>query len=117
MTDQIETENFSVVTIPIQRCLLVYHKKKGENYLSRTRYSTSMLITDLSMKECRIHLAKGILNPEINAAIMALVKKMGYERAQFEVPEGAVATRHAKFIKNADGLDRYLVEISESEQG
>jgi hypothetical protein len=71
-----------------------------------------MLLTDLGCNECRLHLASGVLNDEINGLVMELVQSMGFERIQFEVPEGTSASRHAMYEKTVDGLDRYVVELN-----
>ena len=96
---------------PLTQVLHIYDADKSESAAGRTRYTTSMLLTDLGLKECRIHLAEGELNDEINLGVFKLLKAQGYVQAQLEVPAGTNATRLGKYSHTRDGLDRYIVEI------
>jgi len=96
---------------PLQRVIKFYDSEKGESAEGRTRYTTSMLFTDLGLKECRIHLVQGHLNDHMNRQLFHWVKSQGYKRAQFEVPTGTPASRLATYEKTVDGLDHYTVDL------
>ncbi len=103
---------YEIGVTALQRSLQIYDSAMGESLADKTRYSTSMLLTDLGCNECRLHLVSGVLNDEINGLVMELVRSLGFERIQFEVPEGSNASRHAMYDKTVDGLDRYVVELN-----
>jgi len=109
--EYLATENYELVLYPLIRSILIYDRQNGESVDQKTRYSTSMLITDLGLGECRLHSVTGVLNQEINQAMFEFVRGLGYKRAQFEVPAGTAASRLATYQKTADGLDRYTVEL------
>ena len=96
---------------PRQYELRIYDSAKGESAAGRTNYTTSMLIDDLGMRECRLSLAHGELSNEINVGIIKALKALEFEQAQLEVPAGTKATRHATFVRTCDGLDRYIFEV------
>jgi hypothetical protein len=82
---------------------------KGKKY--GDRYANSMLLTNLSMGEVRIHFTQGKLDDEINKNIGVICRKMGYKKAQMEVPTGTPCTRYAKFEYSDGVLDRYTVDL------
>lgn len=96
---------------PLVRTIQLFDTEKGESKEGRTRYSCSMLLTDLGLKECRVHFVQGVLTPEINDIVFQKVKSLGYVKAQMEVPEGTTCTRMAKYQYTRDGLDRYTVDL------
>jgi len=96
---------------PLTQVLHIYDSAKGESAAGRTRYTTSMMVTDLGLRECRLHLVQGELNDEINLGVGNVLKSLGYERGQLEVPAGTKATRHAIFVRSCDGLDRYILRL------
>lgn len=96
---------------PLQQIVHIYDKAKGESSAGKTRYTTSLLISDLGLKECRLHLVQGELNKEINLGIYNVLKALDYVQAQLEVPEGTPATGLGVYSHTRDGLDRYIVEI------
>lgn len=102
---------WSIIFKPLVSTVQIYSEKKGQSYAGKTPYTTSMLITDLGLGDCRISLANGELNPDINRGVYRLAKKLGYRRATLEVPEGTTATRMGKYVCTRDGLDRYTVDI------
>lgn len=104
-------KEYEVTVEPLQQTLKIYETSKGESCEGRTRYSVSMLISSLGLKECRVHLVQGELTHEINTLVFKRVKELGFERAQFEVPHGTPASRFATFVKTVDGLDRYIVDL------
>lgn len=104
-------EDYEVTVEPLQQTLKIYNKSKGQSSKGKTRYLVSMLITSLGLKECRVHLVQGELSHEINLIVFQEVKKLGFDKAQFEVPTGTPASRFAKYIKTVDGLDRYEVDL------
>lgn len=103
------TESYELVLYPLIRSILIYDRNNGESADQKTRYSTSMLITDLGLGECRLHSVTGVLNQEINQAMFGFIRGLGYSKVQFEVPAGTTASRLATYEKTADGLDRYTV--------
>lgn len=102
---------WSIIYKPLISTVQIYSDEKGQSYAGKTAYTTSMLLTDLGMGDCRISLANGELNVDINRGIYRLAKKLGFKRATIEVPEGTKATRMGTFVCNRDGLDRYTVDI------
>lgn len=96
---------------PLVRTIQLFDTDKGESKDRRTRYSCSMLLTDLGLKECRVHFVQGTLTPEINEIVFNTVKDLGYVKAQMEVPEGTPCTRMAEYQYTRDGLDRYIVDL------
>lgn len=102
-----------ISTTPIIRSIKVFDTDKGQSISGRTRYECEMLLTDLACGECRLHSVNGKLTNEINEQVIALCKDLGYRRIQFEVPAGTNASRHAKFQYSHDGLDRYVIELTE----
>lgn len=102
---------FEMAVEPLQRVIKFYDTSKGESVDGRTRYSTSLLFTDLGLRECRLHMVQGVLTDEINRQLFLWVRSQGYLKAQFEVPAGTRASRIAMYEKTVDGLDRYVVML------
>ena len=72
-----------------------------------------MLLTDLGLKECRVHFVSGELNHDINKMVFRKVKELGYVMAQMEVPEGTPASRFGEYQYTRNGLDRYKVNLND----
>ena len=108
---EIHSGSYQIVASPLVRQIQVYDATQGQSYEAKTRYVTSMLLTDLGLSECRLHLVSGVLNHEINEGVFNLAKALGYRRAQFEVPHGTKASRLAEFQYTHDGLDRYITNL------
>lgn len=100
-----------VVLSPMQYAVKAFDPAQGQSLAGRTRYAASMLLTDLSMGECRLHFVQGVLTNEINEQVIERCRELGYRRIQFEVPHGTNATRHAEFVETFDGLDRYVIRL------
>jgi len=96
---------------PLTWKLYVYDSAKGESAAGRTNYTTSMLITDLGLKECRVHFVHGKLGKEINLGIYNTMKALDYVQGQLEVPAGTPATGLGVYSHTCDGLDRYIVKV------
>ena len=101
-------EKYEISYTPIVASVQVYDTEKGQSKEGKTRYECSMLITNLSCGECRLHFVQGALTNEINLQMMNLCRELGYRQVQFEVPAGTSASRHAKFMFTHEGLDRYI---------
>lgn len=102
---------YEIVDSPMVTAIKIYDKDKGESSEGRTRYTTSLLLTNLSMGEGRLHFVQGRLDDEMNALIFDLCRAKGYKQVQFEVPTGTKASRRAKFMYTFDGLDRYVMNL------
>ena len=102
---------YEVSVDELQRTIKIYDTSKGESAENKTRYSTSMILTDLALGECRIHFAQGRLNEHINKLVFLTVKQLGYKQAQLEVPTGTPASRMAEYQYTRNGLDRYIVRL------
>lgn len=102
---------YEMTVDPLQQVIKFYDSDKGESAEGQTRYSMSMLCTELGLRECRLHLVQGELNHDINMMMFGWAKKQGYKKVQMEVPEGTPCTRLAKYSHTVDGLDRYIVNL------
>ena len=98
---------------PITQTIQIFDTEKGESKEGRTRYSCSLLITDLGCRECRVHFIQGRLTHEMNTLVFKHVKAMGYVQGQLEVPEGTPATRLGEYQYTRDGLDRYTIQLGD----
>ena len=102
---------YEMIVEPLQQVIKFYNTEAGESYRGKTRYTTSLVVSELGLKECRLHLVHGKLDQEIIESVFKWVKGKGYTRAQFEVPAGTKATSLATYQYTKDGLDRYFVEL------
>lgn len=103
------SQNYRYHVCPLVRTIQIF--KKSQPFGSR--YHTSLLLTDLSMGECRLHFVQGHLDDEINASIAKLCHQLGYKKIQFEVPHGTGASRYAKLDWSDGVLDRYTVDLDD----
>lgn len=108
------TKSYEIAPTDLITSLQIYDKRKGESYKDKTRYTTSVLITNLALKECRLHLGQGTLNDEIIYGISKWLYDEGYTDIQFEVPAGTSASRFSTFVDSKDGLDRYKCNLEEA---
>lgn len=102
---------YELSAAPMTRMVQIYDTEQGQSRKAMTRYCCSMLLTDLGLRECRLHFVQGVLNDEINRLVIGLCRELGYVQIQLEVPAGTPATRHARFHHTRDGLDRYVIEL------
>lgn len=65
----------------------------------------------LNHHECMVTKAKGDLSEEVNVQIGLKALALGYQVMHYCVRAGAPSSRHARYVKTANGMDFYTVDL------
>ncbi len=104
---------YKIKATPVQTAVRIYDTAAGESFSGKTKYTASFLLTDIGMCECSMNLMQGALNHELNSEIFKFLKSQGFTQVQYEVPANSQASRFGIKVKTYDGLDRYIVDLTQ----